>query len=186
VGPARDAPIYEGLGLQLTDTAAHAAFIACTGLFDDEIETPEDYRERLEACARRALPMICANPDRVVQRGDKLIWCAGALAELYVELGGTVTMAGKPHAPIYDLALAEAARIAGKPIDRSRVLCIGDGVPTDIKGANAQGLDVLFIASGIHGEDAVGAGGGLDAARAETLLGDAGTHAAWAMADLAW
>ncbi len=181
VGPARDAPVYEGLGLDLTDTAAHAAFIACTGLFDDEIETPEDYRGRLADCAARGLPMICANPDRVVQRGDVLIWCAGALADLYVELGGAVTMAGKPHAPIYRLALAKASKALGRAIDPRRALCIGDGVPTDIKGANAQGLDVLFVASGINGGD-----GTLDAGRAEALLAPEAATATYAMADLAW
>jgi ribonucleotide monophosphatase NagD (HAD superfamily) len=104
--------------------------ISCTGLVDDERETAEDYRARLEVAASRGLPMICANPDRVVQRGDKLIPCAGALADVYETLGGTVIMAGKPHAPIYALALAEAERRLGRPVDRARVLAIGDGVPT--------------------------------------------------------
>jgi len=82
--------------------------------------------------------MICANPDIVVQRGDKLIYCGGALAQLYAQLGGEVFMAGKPHAPIYDLCLTEAERLLNRPVDRRRVLCIGDGLATDIKGANDQ------------------------------------------------
>ncbi|OYX91995.1 MAG: HAD family hydrolase, partial [Caulobacter sp. 35-67-4] len=124
IGPGRDAPLYAGLDLQ--DAACEDAdFIACTGLFDDETETPEDYRDRLVVAAERGLTFICANPDRVVQRGDKLIFCAGALADLYESLGGEVIMAGKPFAPIYDLAIARAAELTGKPVDRTRVLCIG-------------------------------------------------------------
>jgi HAD superfamily hydrolase (TIGR01459 family) len=96
IGPARDWPLYEGLSLDFTDPE-HAAFISCTGPVDDERETPEDYRERLAACAARGLEMICANPDKVVQRGDKLVYCGGALADLYAGLGGSVLMAGKPY-----------------------------------------------------------------------------------------
>ena len=94
-------------------------------------------------------------------------------------------MAGKPHAPIYDLCLAEAQLILGRPLERSRVLCIGDGVATDARGANRQGLDLLFIASGIHGAETIGPQG-LDATAVEALLSREGAHAAHAMADLAW
>ena len=94
-------------------------------------------------------------------------------------------MAGKPHAPIYDLSIAEAERLTGAPVARERILCVGDGVATDVRGANAQELDVLFIASGIHGADAVGHAG-LDAAAAEALLSRDGVSATWAMADLEW
>src|SRR5690606_3268614 len=151
IGPDRDWPLYEGLGLDSAHGAADAAFISVTGMIDDETETPEDYRDRLAAGAARDLELICANPDRVVQRGDKLIYCGGALADLYESLGGRVTMAGKPHGPIYDLALKEAADLLGAPVNRARVLCIGDGVVTDVLGANRQALDCLFIAQGIHG-----------------------------------
>ncbi|EEF23361.1 hypothetical protein RCOM_2017100, partial [Ricinus communis] len=120
---------------------------------------PEDYRARLQVAADRGLLFICANPDRVVQRGDKLIFCAGALADLYEELGGKVVMAGKPYAAIYDLALAEAERLKGGPVDRSRVLCIGDGVITDVLGAENQKLACLFVAKGIHGDKALGPDG---------------------------
>src|SRR5207253_1177436 len=99
IGPDRDAPLFEGLDLQRSGPQ-DAAFIACTGLVDDETETPEDYRSSLTVAAGRGLEMICANPDRVVQRGDRLIYCAGALADLYAGLGGSVMMAGKPYAPV--------------------------------------------------------------------------------------
>ena len=186
IGPDRDFPLYEGLGLTLAGGAADAGFISVTGLHDDEVEVPEDYRARLTEAAARELEMICANPDRVVQRGDRLIWCAGSLADLYESLGGRVTMAGKPFGPIYDLALKAAADLLGGPVNRSRVLCIGDGVITDVLGADKQALDCLFIAQGIHGDKARGADGTLDPARAGELLKAETTYARYAMLDLAW
>lgn len=185
IGPERVGGLYEGLGLEFSE-AADAAFVSVTGPDDDEVETPEDYRQRLAGPAARGLPMICANPDRVVQRGDKLIYCGGALADLYKELGGEVLMAGKPYAPIYELSLAEAARLLGRDVDPRRVLCIGDGVHTDVQGAEDQGLDCLFIARGIHGEAALGPDGKLSAAGVDALLASEGVKAAYAMADLVW
>ncbi|MCS6627133.1 TIGR01459 family HAD-type hydrolase [Roseibacterium beibuensis] len=186
IGPDRDWPLYEGLGLDSAHGADDAAFISVTGPVDDENETPEDYRERLSEGVARDLELICANPDRVVQRGDRLIYCGGALADLYESLGGRVTMAGKPFGPIYELAIDEGERLLGKPVDRSRVLCIGDGVVTDVLGANRQALDCLFIAQGIHGDAARGPDGRLDPARAADLLKAETTYARYAMLDLAW
>jgi len=184
IGPDRDAPLYEGLGLAFAE-GDDAAFISVTGPYDDETETAEDYRERFVGAVARRLPLICANPDIVVQRGDRLIPCGGALAQLYAAMGGEVIMAGKPHAPIYGLSVGEAEAILGHDVDRSRVLCIGDGVATDVKGANSQGLDVLFVASGIHGAETIGPDG-LDARAVETLLAKDGARATWAIADLVW
>ncbi|MDP3854739.1 TIGR01459 family HAD-type hydrolase [Phenylobacterium sp.] len=184
IGPDRDAPLYEGLDLAFAGPD-EATFISCTGPYDDEIEGPDDYEARFEATIARGLPMICANPDIVVQRGDRLIYCGGALAQRYAELGGEVIMAGKPFAPIYGLCLAEAEVILGRTVDHSRVLCIGDAVATDAKGANDQGLDVLFIASGIHGAETIGPDG-LDAQAVESLLAKDGARASYAIADLAW
>ncbi len=179
IGPARDAPLYEGLGLAFAD-AQDAAFVCVTGPYDDTVETPEDYRSRFEVAVERELTMICANPDRVVQRGDTLIYCGGALADLYEEMGGKVLMAGKPYAPIYDLALHEAG-----DVPESRVLCIGDGVITDVKGAADRNLDCLFIARGIHG-DAAMRDGRLDAKLVDGLLAEEGVTAKYAMSDLVW
>ena len=174
LGPDRDQPLYEGLGLEFAPLE-DAAFICCTGLFDDDVETAEDYRAALTGAAARGLDFICANPDLVVHRGEKLIPCAGALAALYAELGGKVVMAGKPHAATYDLALSEVDRLAGRAIPKSRVLAIGDGVGTDVLGANRQGLDCLFITGGIHGAEAP-----------DEVLAKAGAHAAYAMTSLGW
>jgi ribonucleotide monophosphatase NagD (HAD superfamily) len=130
--------------------------------------------------------MVCANPDKVVQRGDRLIYCGGALADLYKTLGGRVVMAGKPHAPIYDLSLARAEEFLGRPVDRGRVLAIGDAIATDILGAQMQGLDPLFIASGIHGDAAIDPGGALNLAALEALRSADEAAPNFAMADLAW
>jgi HAD superfamily hydrolase (TIGR01459 family) len=127
-----------------------AQYALCTGLRSDEAETLEDYEPELRAMSVRGMVMICANPDIVIHRGDTLIHCAGALARRYEELGGSVVYAGKPYAPIYDRALALAEHIRGAPIEKSRVLAIGDGMRTDIAGAVRAGLDVLFVTGGIH------------------------------------
>ncbi len=185
IGPDRDAPLYCGIDLAFSGPR-DARFISCTGLFDDETETPDDYRERLTEAAALGLEMVCANPDVVVQRGDRLIYCAGALAQLYSELGGSVAMAGKPHAPIYDLACLRVAELTGERPDRRRILAIGDGPSTDLAGARAQGLASLFIATGIHGRAALACGGALDAEKAEALLARAGERADFVMAELAW
>ena len=153
IGPNRDQPLYHGLEATFTMNDAEAEGISCTGLENDEVETPDDYRERLQKLADRGLPMICANPDIVVERGDRLIWCAGALARLYEDLGGEVSILGKPHAPIYDAAMQRLAKLAGEEVAKEDVLAIGDGLPTDIRGAVSQDLDVLFITAGIHASD---------------------------------
>ncbi|WP_312160801.1 TIGR01459 family HAD-type hydrolase [Phenylobacterium sp.] len=184
IGPEKDAALYEGLDLAFAGPE-QAAFISCTGPYDDDVEGPDDYEERFKVALARGLPMICANPDIVVQKGDRLIYCGGALAQRYEQMGGQVIMAGKPHAPIYDLCLTEAQMLLGRPLDRARVLCIGDAVATDAKGANDQGLDVLFVASGIHGTETIGPGG-VDAGAVETLLAQDGARATYAIADLAW
>lgn len=185
IGPERDDPLFEGLGLAFADMD-EARFIACTGPNDDEVETPEDYRAVLTRAAALGLEMVCANPDRVVQRGARLIYCGGALAELYETLGGATVMAGKPFGPIYDLSLIEADRALGRPHDRARILVIGDGVITDIAGAQSQGFDRLFIATGIHGQEATGPGGELSAPAVDALLAKSGLSANFAMGDLEW
>jgi HAD superfamily hydrolase (TIGR01459 family) len=185
LGPERAGPLYEGLGLDFAGPQ-NAAFICCTGPEDDEVETPEDYRQRLAIAAERGIAMICANPDRVVQRGDRLIYCGGALADLYESLGGTVLMAGKPYAPIYDLCLAEAEALVGGPVDRRRVLCVGDGVKTDVKGAADQGLDCLFVAGGIHGAETLDAAGRADPAKVAALFALEGAAANLATGRLVW
>ncbi|MET0182572.1 MAG: TIGR01459 family HAD-type hydrolase [Caulobacterales bacterium] len=179
IGPDMDEILWSGLGLARSNFN-DATFFAISGLNDDTKETPEDYAELLAEARARDLDLLCANPDIVVQRGDQLVWCAGAIARDYEAIGGRVIMAGKPFAPIYDLAYAEITTLLGKPADKTRLLAIGDGVGTDLKGANAQGLDVLFVASGMHGET-LKTNGGLDVQKVAAALTKDGAHATHVM-----
>ena len=181
LGPERDLPIFKDLDLTRVD-AKDAELVVCTGLFNDETETPEDYEVLLRELAGRKLTMLCANPDHLVERGHNLVYCAGALAQLYEEDGGEVIYAGKPYLPIYDLAEETIARIAGRKVARSEILAVGDGIRTDMAGAAEFGLDAVFVASGLH----VGFGGeGLDDLRlAELFEGRKAPRAA--MPALAW
>lgn len=151
IGADRDTPLLEGLGTELVGED-EAEIIVCAGLFDDENETPEMYRDLLTRLVARGIPMICANPDLIVERGHRLIPCAGAVAALFEQLGGTVRIAGKPFTPIYTAALEEA-RLHRGPFDKARVLAVGDGMPTDVKGAISEGLELLYISAGIHASD---------------------------------
>lgn len=182
IGP-RDYDKELWAGLDLAEAPlAEANFIGISGLNRDD-ETPDDYAHILRDAKARNLDLICANPDIIVQFGDRMIWCAGAIARDYEKLGGNVIMAGKPFAPIYDLARKELSLIAGRDVEAHRILCIGDGVVTDVLGANAQGLDVLFIAAGIHGE-ALHTAGNLDPAKVDAALAAENARAAYAMAAL--
>jgi HAD superfamily hydrolase (TIGR01459 family) len=161
IGPERDLSLFEeaakraGTAARLVDLEA-AEYVLCTGLFDDDVETPDDYADTLDRIVARGLPFICANPDLIVHRGEELIYCAGALAEGVKARSGEVVYCGKPHAPIYRIALAAAERALGRKLDPRRVLAIGDGMRTDIAGALAQGLDALFMSGGIHAGDVHG------------------------------
>ncbi|URK88412.1 TIGR01459 family HAD-type hydrolase [Rhizobium sp. RCAM05350] len=148
IGADKDLPLLEGLGVSMV-SSEEAEIIVCAGFFDDESETPDDYRATLSVLAKRKVPFICANPDLVVERGHKLIPCAGAIAKVYEELGGETRISGKPYVPMYRASLSEAKALR-HGLDLSRVIAIGDGMPTDVKGAQDFGLDVLYISAGIH------------------------------------
>lgn len=153
LGPDRDDEFFGDLDVRrvgLDDATA----VVCTGLIDDEAEAPQDYAPLLADIRDRDLSFFCANPDLVVQRGDRLVPCAGALARLYGEMGGDVIIAGKPNAPIYEACMEEFAARRGKAVDRAEVLAIGDGIATDVEGAARQGVDALFVSGGIHGSEA--------------------------------
>jgi HAD superfamily hydrolase (TIGR01459 family) len=126
---------------------AEADGIVCTGLFDDQTETPDDYAAQLLLAKTRGLPVLCANPDLVVDLGDKRIYCAGAIAQAYEAKGGTALYFGKPHPPIYDLARRRLTALMAQ--GDVPVLCIGDGIATDIQGGQSEGLDTLFITGGL-------------------------------------
>ena len=181
LGPERDLPLFEGLGVALAPLE-EATVVVCTGLLDDTTETPADYAQALDAMARRSIRMICANPDLKVERGNRIIYCAGAIAAAYAARGGEVVYAGKPYAETYDLAFKQLAMLRKvETVARGRVLAIGDGVATDIKGAANAGVRSVFVASGIHvGEE------GLEGANLARLFEGIATLPVAAMNALVW
>ncbi|MGU3574592.1 TIGR01459 family HAD-type hydrolase [Brucellaceae bacterium C25G] len=156
IGADHEYALYDGLNVELVEEF-EATGVVCTGLFNDEVETPEDYKDMLERFRARDLPFICANPDLMVERGNRMIWCAGILARDYGLMGGRTYVAGKPHHPIYAAALKAAEKILGRSVDKSRILGIGDGMLTDVKGATQFGIDVLYISGGVHAADYIDA-----------------------------
>jgi HAD superfamily hydrolase (TIGR01459 family) len=191
LGPKRDIGLFEAAGRQLGAPVRlvgprDADYVVCTGLIDEDHETPEDYDSRLEELRRRDLVMLCANPDIVVEVGDRLYWCAGALARRYADLGGDVRMFGKPHAPIYEAALARIDELKRAPTPRRRVLAIGDGADTDLRGAGAAGLDCLFITRGVHREELHRRGEELDRRALARLLARAKTKPVALAREVVW
>ena len=184
LGPERDASVFAGLDVRLAPLET-ADYVVCTGLVDDETETPQDYRATLERMIARKLFMVCGNPDVVVERGDKLVYCAGALADMYQTMGGEALYAGKPYKPIYEMALQLGKQAAGRDIGLGRVLAIGDSVRTDLKGARTMGIDFLFITSGIHAEE-VGGRERPDATALGSVFAAAGDMPKAVMRQLVW
>ena len=158
IGPERDAPFFASNDIpdlaKITRVPLdRAQSIVCTGLFDDQTETPEDYAVIFHEAKSRGMDLLCANPDIQVDLGEKRIFCAGALAKEYAQIGGLSHYFGKPHAPIYNLARTRLAITAGRIIDADRILCIGDGIGTDILGAENENLDSLFISGGLAAKE---------------------------------
>ncbi|HTJ58955.1 MAG TPA: TIGR01459 family HAD-type hydrolase [Devosiaceae bacterium] len=183
-GPAKiDDALYEGLGV-IRGPAEEAEVVVCTDMpFDDD--TPDMYEAEIELWLKRKLPLICANPDKFVEVGDKLIYCAGAMADIYAERGGEVLMAGKPYRPIYEEAKKLAESAAGRAIEPGRILAIGDSVRTDATGAANFGADLLFITGSIHAEE-LDAFGEPDPEAVRTLVAPSGANLAGFMPRLAW
>lgn len=185
LGPAeRDAATFERLAAAPA-ALSEADAILCTGLNDDRNETAEDYRPLLQEALARRLPLVCANPDLVVDVGGRQYICAGAIADLYERMDGEVFWAGKPHAKAYEAAEAAARRIRGAPVARRRILAIGDSLRTDLKGAEAAGIDAVFVASGIHRDETMGSGE-LSHERLALLFAPPAPPAIAVMAALAW
>jgi HAD superfamily hydrolase (TIGR01459 family) len=185
VGPDRDLTLFEGLDVARV-AIDQAAAIVCTGPFDDTKEGPDDYRDYWAPALARRLPFYCANPDLVVQRGDQLITCAGALAQAYESLGGDVLYLGKPHLPVYDFVAERLAELAGRAIAREKWLAIGDGLKTDITGATRAGIDALLITGGIHESELADASSNPDPAKIEAVLASQSLKAVAAMRRLVW
>jgi HAD superfamily hydrolase (TIGR01459 family) len=181
IGPERDLGMFEGNGLvRVTDPEA-AEFVLATGPNDDGLDVPA-HEPILRAARARDLPLVCANPDLEVIRGETRLVCSGAIAARYEALGGTVIYHGKPHAVTYRVALD----LLGKP-QSQRVLCIGDGLRTDILGANRAGLPSAFIPGGIHdAELGIAMGEAPAAAPLAALLARLGASPSYILPELRW
>jgi HAD superfamily hydrolase (TIGR01459 family) len=186
IGPDRDRGLFEATEATFVP-AEEAELAVATALFDDEVETPDDYRDRFAAMIADGLPLLCANPDLVVERGGGLVYCAGSLAKLYAEMGGVVTYVGKPHRPIYDAVRARLAPLLGRPVAAADILAVGDGLPTDVAGARDEGFSLLFVTAGIHAAD-FGPHEAPDPAKVAARLAAAGVdlHRAAAIPRLVW
>jgi HAD superfamily hydrolase (TIGR01459 family) len=185
VGPDRCLPLFEGFDVARV-SLEDAETIVCTGPFDDTKEGPEDYRDLWANALVRRLPMICANPDLVVQRGDQLVYCAGALGKLYEEMGGKVLYLGKPHLPVYDFVARRLTEITGHAVPRNKWLAIGDGLKTDILGATRAGVDAVLVTGGIHEPELSDSSGAPDQNRIAQILSRDGLCVVAAMRRLVW
>ena len=155
IGSSRDISFFEispqlyskPIEVDLVDISK-ASSIVCTGLFNDLTEELSDYDEIIAYGVSQKMPFLCANPDIQVDLGHQRLWCAGALAANYEKAGGTATYFGKPHKPIYDLAFKKLHEI-NPSITKSEIICIGDGILTDVLGGHSYGLDTLFVSGGL-------------------------------------
>lgn len=181
--PTIDDSLYDGLGV-IRGPAEEAVAVVVTDLDTDD-DTPDMYEDRIKVWLRRKLPLICANPDRIVEHGGRIIYCGGALADLYEAHGGRIQMSGKPYRPIYDEALRLAEQASGKALDRGRILAIGDSVRTDAIGAANAGLDLLFITGSIHAQE-LDAFGSPDPEAIRALVAPSGARLKGFMPRLAW
>ncbi|AWJ88958.1 TIGR01459 family HAD-type hydrolase [Azospirillum baldaniorum] len=181
IGPDRDMDVYEGLDYTLAASPDEADFVVNTGIVDFG-ESLSVYEPALEACRRRNLPMVCANPDLIVMVGEQMVICAGTLAQRYEEMGGDVFWHGKPHAPVYDRCLS----LMGIK-DKGRILAVGDSLRTDVAGANAAGVDVALVTFGIHREELGGAWGeAVDPAKLAAAAAASGHQPTYSLPSLRW
>ncbi|MGL4637403.1 MAG: TIGR01459 family HAD-type hydrolase [Beijerinckiaceae bacterium] len=185
IGADKDEPLFRDLAVARV-SLEKASFVICSGLRDDDTETAEDYRSLLVDIRKRNLPMICANPDLVVERGNRLLPCGGAIAAIYEEMGGAVTQAGKPFPRIYNATLAKASAKLGRTPDKARVLAVGDAIRTDIAGAVPFGVDSLFLSAGIHAHDLHDSADKLDAGKLAQFLTQQVFQPTSTMQKLAW
>ncbi|MEQ1670664.1 MAG: TIGR01459 family HAD-type hydrolase, partial [Hyphomicrobium sp.] len=155
IGPQdRDQALFKALNARSV-ALEDAEAIICTGLNDDRNERPEDYRPLLDRSLAMNLPFVCANPDLIVDVGGTILYCAGAIADIYQHMGGAVFWAGKPHLSAYETAHHKAEALRDTNVPRRKALVIGDAIRTDLKGAENFGCDALFVASGIHKHEAM-------------------------------
>ncbi len=181
IGPDKDAELVAQLDIELTNIDNDADVVLFSGMYDDSTETPADYADMLAQFRAHNLPLICPNPDRTVMTGDNIIYCAGAVAEEYENIGGEVIWIGKPYPTVYTRAKAMLSDLSG--MEAPRILAIGDGPKTDIIGAQAANIDALFITGGLARASGVKIDTPEDIA---ALLAAENTAAHFAMLHLTW
>jgi HAD superfamily hydrolase (TIGR01459 family) len=181
IGADRDRGMFEGNGLERISDVEKADLILLTGPMDDVWDLAQ-HETLLRTARDRALPLICANPDLDVIKGDVRMICAGAIAARYAELGGDVVQHGKPEPAIYDRALRELG-----VSDRRRVLAVGDSFHTDVSGARRAGIDVAFIPGGIHADELGYQPGAIpDAMSVARLVTQYAVSPTWILPELKW
>ena len=157
IGPERDRGFFlypDGRPIEVERVPLEEADgIVCTGLFDDRTETPDDYRATILYGKTKRLRLLCANPDIVVDVGDRRIYCAGAIAAAYSAAGGRSYYFGKPHPPIYALARQRLRELTGFETPLDEILAVGDGIATDIAGAMGENVDAVFVTGGLAAEE---------------------------------
>lgn len=174
IGPERDLPLFEGLEVQ-PSRFEDAQYIVCTGLFYDETERAEDYHRLLVAALNKRMRLFCANPDLVVDRGNRIIPCAGAIGDFYEKMGGQTIWIGKPKPYVYILSrqlIASERKLKSQSSNTTgplRILCIGDSLRTDVAGAKEAGCDSLMTLAGIHAREVLLFGASYDRDRLESL-----------------
>ena len=183
VGPDRDLHVIEDIGL-CPAPLDEADAVLVAGFRDDRNEHPDDYAPEMAEWRRRGLPVLCANPDLVVDRGEERLWCAGSIAKAYGEAGGEVVYFGKPHAPIYEHCFAVLEQMAGGPVPRERIIAAGDGIGTDVAGGRAMGLDTIFVTGGLAAAELGPDPENPDAARLDRYLTEHGEAPAYAIGRL--
>jgi HAD superfamily hydrolase (TIGR01459 family) len=176
IGERRDAGFFDPLAIvsdpiaiSRTEALSEADGIVCTGPFDPHAD-PETLRPQLLEAKTRGLKLLNANPDIVVDRGETREWCGGAVAQLYERMGGSVLAFGKPHPPVYDMARRRLAEAGGEGIGDDRILAIGDGIQTDVKGAMGEGIDALFVSGGLAAAETATTTGRPDAEKLTAFL----------------
>lgn len=179
VGTTYGAEITHGHGLQMARGPQEASFILNSIPGTEGAERERLVRD-LRIAAERGLPMICANPDLVVNIGEEQHECAGTFAAIYEGMGGEVIYFGKPHAPVYETCYA----MMGNP-DKARMCAVGDSLHTDIAGANGFGIAGVLNLAGIHREE-IEENGQIDEDRLGRLIARAPNRPAYALAGLRW
>ncbi len=142
IGPPKDYDLFFSFKENKVESINTSEFLLCTGLFEKYVDDLNYYNELLKNSINKK--MICTNPDLIVDRGNVREFCAGSVAKIFEDVGGSVDYFGKPHPLVYELSA---------DLNNKKILCVGDNLNTDIKGANNNNFESLLISGGIHKDE---------------------------------